>query len=236
MRVQNRPGARSGVDPRDFRPALVRLQETLPSPLGRRMLWGTLAFLGGLLTWSVFGRLDIVAVAEGRLVPDTYLKIVQPADAGVVKEILVKEGELVKRDQVLMRMDTALSDSDLKALATDYQVKRLTLRRIDAQLADAAFERRANDPPALYAQVQAQYGANRQAYESALAQERALLDKAKSDKVAAEAIRRKLVLSSRSSGAAGSPGDQRPGASPAASISARLPGWVRMPSARRPAQ
>jgi HlyD family secretion protein len=181
------------ADPREFQPALVRLQELPPSPLGRRMLWAALIFLAALLGWAVFGKLDIVAVAEGRLVPDTYLKIVQPADAGVVKEILVKEGEQVKEGQILMRMDASLSTSDLKTLSADYHNKRLSLRRIDAQLAGEPLERNSDDPPQLFLQVQAQYLANRQAYESALAQERALLDKARSDLAAAEAIRRKLV-------------------------------------------
>src|SRR5512134_2953904 len=108
------------ADPKQFQPALVRLQELPPSPLGRRMLWAALVFLAALFAWATFGRLDIVAVAEGRVVPDTYLKIVQPADAGVVKEILVKEGEQVKEGQILMRMDAALSSSDLKTLAADY--------------------------------------------------------------------------------------------------------------------
>ena len=49
-------------------------------------------FLVAVLLWAIFGRLDIIAVADGRLVPDTYVKIVQPIDSGVVKEILVKEG------------------------------------------------------------------------------------------------------------------------------------------------
>src|SRR5882672_9045170 len=131
------------------------------------MLWATLAFLAALLAWAAFGRLDIVAVAEGKLVPDTYVKIVQPADGGVVKEILVKEGELVKSGQVLMRMDTTLSESDLKALTADYQNKRIALRRIDAQLAGAPFTRRAQEPAELFAQVFAQYAANRRSYESA---------------------------------------------------------------------
>jgi multidrug efflux pump subunit AcrA (membrane-fusion protein) len=74
-------------------------------------------------------------VAEGKLVPDTYLKIVQPTDAGVVKEILVSENQSVKVGQVLIRMDTALSASDLKALTADYHSKRIAPRRIDAQLA-----------------------------------------------------------------------------------------------------
>lgn len=181
------------ADPRQFQPALVRLQELPPSPLGRRMLWAALAFLAALIAWATFGKLDIVAVAEGRLVPDTYLKIVQPADAGVVKEILVKEGEQVKEGQILMRMDAALSDSDLKTLSADYHYKRLSLRRIDAQLAGAPLTRRSDDPAELFVQVQAQYHANRRAYENALAQERAVLDKAKNDLIAAEAVRRKLV-------------------------------------------
>jgi len=184
---------RTHADPREFQPALVRLQQLPPSPLGRRMLWAALAFLAGLLAWAVFGKLDIVAVAEGRLVPDTYLKIVQPAEAGVVKEILVKEGELVKEGQILMRMDAALSNSDLKTLAADFHHKRLSLRRIDAQLAGTPLARRGDDPAVLFVQVQAQYLANRQSYETALSQERAVLVKANSDLVAAEAVRKKLA-------------------------------------------
>ena len=184
---------RTSADPREFQPALVRLQELPPSPLGRRMLWAALAFLGGLIVWAVFGKLDIVAVAEGRLVPDTYLKIVQPTDAGVVKEILVKEGEQVKEGQILMRMDASLSESDLKTLAADFHNKRMTLRRIDAQMAGKVLTRNPDDPPELFIQVQAQYLANLQAYESAIAQERAQLDKARSDLVAADAIKKKLT-------------------------------------------
>ena len=145
-------------------------------------------FLVAVLLWAAFGRLDIIAVAEGKLVPDTYVKIVQPTDSGVVKEILVKEGEEVKTGQVLMRMDTALSDSDLKALSADYQNKRIALARIDAQLADAPFTRRADEPAELFAQVFAQYLANRQAYDNALAQERATLEKAQHDLAAAEQV------------------------------------------------
>ena len=171
---------------------LVRLQETPPHPLGCGVLWATLALVAALLLWAAFGRLDIVAVAEGRLVPDTYVKIVQPADAGVVKEILVREGEPVKGGQVLLRMDKTLSESDLKALTADYQNKRMALRRIDAQLAARAFTPLGDEPPELFAHVAAQYAANRQAYENALGQERALLDKSRHDLASAEEVRRKL--------------------------------------------
>ncbi len=67
------------------------------------------------------------------------------------------------------------------------------LRRIDAQLAGAPFMRRADEPADLFTQVYAQYFANRQAYENALAQERATLDKARHDLTAAEAVKSKLT-------------------------------------------
>jgi len=193
LRLAERLGDRISADPRDFQPALVRLQEAPPNPLGRRVLWVTLAFLTALLLWASFGRLDIVAVAEGKLVPDTYLKIVQPTDSGVVKEILVKEGESVRAGQVLMRMDAALSDSDLKSLGADYHNKRIALRRIDAQLAERPLLRRADEPVDLFTQVYAQYVANRGAYENALAQERAVLAKARHDLRAAEEVKTKLT-------------------------------------------
>ncbi|MFA6130628.1 MAG: HlyD family type I secretion periplasmic adaptor subunit [Candidatus Omnitrophota bacterium] len=192
-KIAERAGARIQADPRDFLPALVRLQEAPPSPLGRRVLAASLIFIVALLLWAAFGELDIIAVADGRLVPATYVKIVQPTDSGVLKEILVKEGEEVKTGQVLMRMDAALSESDLKEFGADYANKRLALRRIDAQLAGAPFTRRADDSAELYAQVHAQYLANRQAYDNALAQERATLEKAKYDLAGAEQVRRKLA-------------------------------------------
>lgn len=92
---------------------LDRLRSSPPSTLFRGLLWFVLAFVVLLLAWSCFARLDIVAVADGKLVPATYLKILQPAEGGVVKEILVREGEAVTRGQVLMRMDASLSDSEL---------------------------------------------------------------------------------------------------------------------------
>jgi HlyD family secretion protein len=156
------------------------------------VLWTVLGLIGGTLLWAAFGRLDIVAVAEGKLVPATYLKIVQPAEQGVVKEILVQEGQEVREGQILIRMDAALSDADGRALASEYHTKRLALRRIDAQLAGKPLAWTSEDPAEIFAQAQAQYRANVQAYENALSQERAVLAKARSDLAAAIEVKTKL--------------------------------------------
>jgi HlyD family secretion protein len=180
------------ADPIEFSPALLRIQERPAPPLAGWMLRLLVALLAALALWAVFGRLDIVAVAEGKLVPSSYLKIVQPAEQGIVKEILVREGEAVKEGQVLIRMDPALTAADLNSIQAEVRNKRLALRRIDAQLEGTAFSPGQDDPPELFTQVAAQYRANVQAYENALAQERSVLAKARHELAAAQAARAKL--------------------------------------------
>ncbi len=189
----------TGVDPLDFSPGLLRIQAQPPTPFARALLYSLLTLLGLLLIWAIFGKLDVVASAEGKLLPQSYLKIVQPSEQGVIRDILVNEGEHVKAGQVLMRMDTTLSEADGKGIRTDYLSRKIALRRIDAELAGRSFTRQPGDPLAsadhgsLYTHALAQYRANRAAYETALSQERSLHDKAQSDLAAAEEIRTKLL-------------------------------------------
>jgi len=149
----------------DFAPGILKIQNKPPSPLPRMVLYSLLGLFVVAMLWIIFGRLDIVAVAQGKLVPQTYVKIVQPADAGIVEKIFVKEGEQVQAGQVLMRMDTTLVDADGKAVFAEYQRRGIQLRRIDAEMANQPFTKQADDPQNLFLQADAQYRANRQAYQ-----------------------------------------------------------------------
>ena len=180
------------ADPAEFSAPLLRIQESPPAPLAGWMLRLLFALLTAAFLWAILGRLDIVAVTDGKLVPSSYLKIVQPAEQGIVREILVKEGEKVEAGQVLIRMDSALTGADMKSLQAEHAHKRLALRRVDAQLSQVKFVRQRNDPPDLYARVEAQYAANVRAYENALSQEKALLEKARQDLGAAQQTKAKL--------------------------------------------
>jgi len=182
-----------GVDPQDFAPSLLRIQSKPPAPFARATLHTLLILLFALLLWAAFGKLDIVASAEGKLIPQTYVKIVQPFEQGLISEILVAEGQHVEAGQVLMRLDTTMSDADGKAINSDYLGKQITLRRIDAELGDRDFKRRDNEPESLYRAALAQYRANRLAYQTALAEERSVRDKAQSDLAAAQQTRTKLT-------------------------------------------
>ena len=186
------PGSEVEAGPADFHAPLEQIELRAPPPLGRAVLWTFLVFLAVLLAWAAFGRLDIVAVAEGKLVPQSYLKIVQPAEGGVIKEILVREGERVAEGQVLMRMDPTFSDADGKSVLAEVQHHRLALRRIDAELSSAPLAQEPDDPPHLYAQFDAQMQARREALAGALAHERSVLEKARQELAAAKAVRDKL--------------------------------------------
>lgn len=172
----------------DFQP----FGEADPAPLPRAVLYAGLTFLSALLLWAYLAPLDIIAVAPGRIIPQGYLQIVQPSESGVIKEILVSEGAQVKAGQILARMDARLSDADSRQLQNELNLKRLQLRRVDAELSGVPLRRLADDPPELYAQVEAQLHARRQAHLGALEIERAVLLKAEQDLKSAAEIEAKL--------------------------------------------
>lgn len=172
---------------------LATMERDEPSVPRRSVLYTLVALLSLLLLWATFGHIDIVAVARGKLVPATYVKIVQPADSGIVKEILITEGQSVKAGQVLMRMDNAIGNADWQSLESEYHLKDLAIRRIDAELAGLPLKRIADDPESTYLQASAQYLANRRALESAIAEEQSSGERAREELEAAEQIRTKLT-------------------------------------------
>lgn len=176
----------------DFAPSLLSIQESPPARLPRAVMYTVGVLFVILLLWAMFGKLDIIASAEGRLVPETYIKIVQPADAGIVQEILVKEGEQVKQGQVLMRMDTQLANADAKTIANDLVMRSLQLRRIDAELAGKALSRQRDDPNDLFRQIESQYHDRRLSYTDALEQAQEALKKAQREYDSAREVLTKL--------------------------------------------
>lgn len=170
---------------RAFAPDLVRIQEQAPAPLPRLVIGAIAVLFLVLLGWACIGRLDIIAVAPGKLVPRSFLQIVQPFEAGIVRELLVREGDRVSAGQVLVRMDTSLSDADSRALTQELQLLGLELRRIDAELAGTPLRRLAADPADAFMQVEAKLRHNRQAYLDSLAEQQAQLARARQDLAAA---------------------------------------------------
>lgn len=168
------------------------IQNEAPSNSSRIVLWAVSILVLALLVWAAFGQLDIIAAAEGKLVPQTLVKIVQPAEAGVLKQLLVEEGDIVTAGQVAARLDTTLASADKAGISSDLAIQQMQSRRITAELSDQPMLPKAGDNPTLYAQVQSQYAAHRKAYLDSLDQEKALLAKAEFERKSAAEILNKL--------------------------------------------
>lgn len=181
-----------GPECAEFDARLLRVGDTMPPKRHRLLLYAVVALVASGLLAACVGHVDIVAVAGGRLVPSTLLKVVQPADAGVIREILVVEGTAVAAGQPIFRMDTKLSEADRRILENDLALRRLQLRRIEAELAGAGLERRADEPADMYAQVLAQFNARRRAFLDAVEAERSALARSSQELRAAEEVESKL--------------------------------------------
>jgi hemolysin D len=96
----------------EFLPAALEIIESPPSP-GLRYLMLTLCGLFALtLAWSAFGRLDVVAVASGKVIPIANVKVIQPLEIGVVRAIHVRDGQHVEAGQLLVELDPTMTGAD----------------------------------------------------------------------------------------------------------------------------
>lgn len=110
-----------------FLPAALEIQESPPNPLARWLAWGLLALVVIAIVWALLGRVNIVASAEGKIIPSSRVKQVQPLDKGVVKALLVSEGEYVKKGQPLIELDPTLTGADKKRLESELHSAKLRL-------------------------------------------------------------------------------------------------------------
>lgn len=188
----SRTAAKLSAEALDFAPGLLSIQETPPARLPRAVLYTVSLLFALALVWSYVGKLDIVARASGELIPKDYVQIVQPSAAGIVQQILVRQGDHVKAGQVLMRMDATSADADLKTVNTELLLKTLELQRIRAELADRPLRISRSTPASVREKVQAQYRAHRQTYQANLAAATQALSKAERDAASAGRVLREL--------------------------------------------
>jgi hemolysin D len=97
-----------------FLPPALEILETPPNPLGRAILWAVVAFLTLALAWAVIGKVDMVASAQGKVIPRGRVKLVQAADYGVVRAIHVKEGQSVRKGQPLVELSPTVTNAEVE--------------------------------------------------------------------------------------------------------------------------
>ncbi len=109
----------NGGESLQFLPAALEIQQTPPSPLGRAILWAVILFFLAALFWAVIGEVDIVAVAQGKILPSSRIKLIQPLETGVITAIHVSEDARVKQGDVLIELDATATRADRDRLVAE---------------------------------------------------------------------------------------------------------------------
>ena len=118
-----------------FLPAALEIQHSPPHPLARWLGFSMMVFFTLAVLWACIGKADIVAVAEGKIIPSMRVKQIQPLGKGVVETIFVHEGQTVKTGDALIALDRTSSLAERERLANELQKTEEVLAREQAFLA-----------------------------------------------------------------------------------------------------
>ena len=115
-----------------FLPAALAVQESPPSPTARLTARLIIVLIAAALLWSVFGKVEIIVNAEGKLIPSAYTKTLAAVETGSVVALPVKEGQHVKAGQIVLQLDTSALDADHAKAHTGISEAALTIGRNQA--------------------------------------------------------------------------------------------------------
>lgn len=116
-----------------FLPAALEIQESPQNPIAKWLGRSLIALFTLVIIWACVGEVNIVASAEGKIIPSSRIKIIQAPEKAIVKKILVSEGQYVKAGQALIELDSTLTDADENRLSSELRRASLTLQ-VDLQL------------------------------------------------------------------------------------------------------
>lgn len=117
-----------------FLPSALALQETPVHPAPRVVMGLILSFVLIAVLWAIFGRMDVVSVARGKIIPDERTKTIQSVETAVVKRIYVRDGKHVQAGEILLALDSTLERADVQRLTEDALTARLDAARARALL------------------------------------------------------------------------------------------------------
>lgn len=119
----------------DFLPAALALQLAPISPTARWTARLLILLITFLLLWSIFGQIDIIVSASGKIIPSTYTKTIASVETARVEHIFVEDGQIVHSGQLLLVLDTHIIDHEQSKAEIDRDMAMLQVARSRALLA-----------------------------------------------------------------------------------------------------
>ena len=106
---------------------------------GRIVLWAAVLFFATALSWANWAEVDEITRGSGKVIPSRQVQVIQNLEGGIVAELLVHEGDIVDKGQVLLRIDdtrfsSSLRESRLKYLELSAKAARLRAEAENTEL------------------------------------------------------------------------------------------------------
>lgn len=142
-----------------------------PRAFAHLLLLVIVGFFAIALAWASWARLDEVTRGDGKVIPSSQVQVVQNLEGGIVAELLVREGAVVERGQVLVRIDDVRAASDLRESRTRYLALLGALGRLRAEVEETAIAfapEVLDETPDIARNERALYNARKAALESEL--------------------------------------------------------------------
>jgi len=110
----------------------IMLEEGGPSSLLRTAILFSFVTLLAFVVWAQYAEIDEVSVASGEVIPSGAVQNIQHIDGGTITEIAISEGEIVKKGQILIRLDPTVIRGELQQLETQKVIWDLKSKRLYA--------------------------------------------------------------------------------------------------------
>lgn len=190
-------GPRYRHEEAEFLAGALALQRSPPSPAPRVALWLICIFMLLVLLWAIFGKVDVVATAPGKIVPSGRSKAIQAFETASVKSIRVRDGDAVHAGDLLLELDATVAVADTDRVENERIAARLQTLRSQAMLAALASGRlpamaAADIPPARLAEAAQQAEGMHAEYRARIARLEADIDRRQAELRSTQELVRKL--------------------------------------------
>lgn len=100
---------------------------------GSYILFGFVLFVAAFITWAYYAEIDEVTVGEGKVIPSSQVQVIQNLEGGIVSSIPVRVGDLVRKGDIVMRLDQTRFSSSLGETKAKYEALQAKVARLTAE-------------------------------------------------------------------------------------------------------
>lgn len=100
------------------------------------ILWTSLLFFIVAIIWANYAILDEVTTGQGKVIPSSEVQVIQNLEGGIIQNIFVKEGQIVKKDQILMQIDNTRFMASYAEAEKKIDALEIEIIRLNAEISD----------------------------------------------------------------------------------------------------